>query len=308
MPRALPVLAFDLGATNLRCGLVDADGTLGRRESRPTPPGPDLANMIADLGARVADSGRPAHAVVGVRGRVDYASGRLEWGRNQPREWDALLEESALSTLLGLPVSLANDADLATVGEARFGAAMGYRSMTYVTISSGVGAGAVLDGRLVHGRAKLCEIGLTILGLPARPGEAPVLLEDLASGSGLRTAATRQGIDAGAESIVAAIRAGDHSFGHLWERYSMAVAATAVNIAHLLLPEIIVIGGGVSSAGDLLLTPVREWLARYGPQDLPRPIDVAVAALADDAGLVGAAAWTDAFGPHAEARASDSAG
>jgi len=291
-----PVLAFDLGATNLRCGLVDRRGTVLVRESVPTPPGPALATTMNDLTSRVRGTTMVRYAVVGVPGRVDYTNGTLEWGRGQPPEWREVLTEATLGRLLGLSVSLANDADLATVGEARFGAGIGHRDVAFLTISSGVGAGALLDGRLFRARATLCEIGLTLLGLPEDPSGSPTLLEDLASGHGLEAAARRVGFEGSAETIAAAALAGNAVANRLWGTYTRAVAAATVNIAHLLLPEVIVIGGGVSRAGELLFEPLRDWLALYGPQGLPLPIDVKAAALADDAGLAGAAAWLDVAG------------
>ena len=119
----------------------------------------------------------------------------------------------------------------------------------------------------------------------------PILLEDLASGRALERMAREAGIDGRAPEIVESVQFGDAAAGRVWEAYTRAVGIAVVNLAHLFVPEIVVIGGGVSRAGDLLLGPVREWLARYGPQHLAAPIEVAVAALADDAGLVGAAAW-----------------
>ena len=143
---------------------------------------------------------------------------------------------------------------------------------------------------------KQCEIGLTLLGLPEDPDDPPTLLEDLASGRGLVAAARRAGLEGSAEEVAAATRSGDPDAQRLWAIYVRAVAAAVVNIAHLLLPEVVVIGGGVSRAGELLLAPTRDWLARYGPQGLPLPIEVRVAALADDAGLAGAAAWRSVIG------------
>ena len=176
------VLAFDLGASNLRCGIVDERGRVLVRESIHTPAGPALATTMVDLACQVLGTTEVTCAVVGVPGRVDYANGTLEWGRGQPPEWREVLTEATLGHLFGLPVSLANDADLATVGEAAFGAGMGHRDMAFITISSGVGVGALTDGRLFRGRAKLCELGLTLLGLPSAPSGSPTLLED----SGLR--------------------------------------------------------------------------------------------------------------------------
>lgn len=286
-----PVLAFDLGATNLRCGLVDDHGAVVARESTPTPQGSALAETLVDLARQVRGSAVVEYAVVGVPGRVDYEQGSLEWGRGQPPEWREVLREDTLAHLLDVPVSLANDADLATVGEARYGAGTGHHDVAFLTISSGVGAGAILGGRLFRSRAKLCEIGLTLVGLAEDPSKPPTLLEDLASGRGLATAARRAGLDGSAEAIVAATRLGDPDAQRVWTTYVRAVATAVVNIAHLLLPEVVVIGGGVSRAGALLLAPTRDWLARYGPQGLPLPIEVKIATLADDAGLVGAAAW-----------------
>jgi glucokinase len=292
-----PILAVDVGATNLRCALVSATGAVLARESVPTPPGPDLASTLAAVVWRVRGEERVAYAVVGVPGRVDYSAGALAWGRGQSPEWRETFSEARLGSLLGCPVSLANDADLATVGEARFGAGAGHADVVYLTISSGVGSGAVIGGRLLRGWTKLCEVGLTLVGLPDGDDAEPAVLEDLASGRGLESAARRAGVDGSVADIVAAVRAGDDVAARLWRSSSAAVALAAVNLAHLLVPEVVVIGGGVSRAGELLLGPVRDRLARYGPRDLPTPIQVRQAALGDDAGLVGAAGWQDAVGP-----------
>jgi glucokinase len=291
-----PVLALDIGATNLRCALVSRAGEVLAREAVPTPPPARLARTVADIARRVRDDRPASEAVIGVPGRVDYTLGALEWGRGQAPEWGETFSEERLGDLLRTRVFLANDADLATVGEARYGAARGHSDVVYLTISSGVGAGAFRAGRLFHGRTKLLEVALTIIALPAGDADEPVVLEDLASGHGLEATARRAGYPGSVEDIARAVRAGDPRAVALWRTSTQAVAAAAVNLAHLLLPEVIVLGGGVSRTGDLLLTPVRDWLARYGPSDLPAPIEVTLAALGDDAGLVGAAAWRDALG------------
>ncbi len=294
--RRSSVLALDIGASNLRCALVSRAGEIIARESVPTPTPAQLARTVVDIARRVQAGPPVAEAVVGVPGRVDYASGALEWGRGQAPEWGETFSEERLGELLGMPVALANDADLATVGEARFGSGRGHSDLVYLTISSGVGAGALHGGVLFHGRAKLLEVALTIIALPTDEADEPRPLEDLASGHGLEAAARRAGYAGSAEEIASAVRAGDPLASDLWRTSSRAVAAAAVNLAHLLLPEVIVIGGGVSRTGDLLLAPVRDWLARYGPRDLPLPIEVRLAALGDDAGLIGAAAWRHALG------------
>jgi glucokinase len=286
---------MDIGQTNLRCALVTPAGEVTTRQVIPTPPGPRLAATIVETAGRVRSSRPVSGAVVGVPGRVDYAAGALGWGRGQSPEWRETLTETRLGELLGCPTALANDADLATLGEARFGAGAGHPDIVYLTISSGVGAGALLGGRLLRGRGKLCEVGLTLLGLPSASATEPAFLEDLASGRGLEAAARRAGAPGTVAEIVVRVREGDPVAAALWRNCTQAVAAAAVNLAHLLVPTLIVIGGGVSQAGELLFAPVRDWIARYGPRDLPAPIEVRPAALGDDAGLVGAAGWRDSI-------------
>jgi glucokinase len=291
---AEPILALDVGQTSLRCALVTADGKVTRREAVLTPSGPELATTVRELASAVRDGRAVSHAVVGVAGRVDYAAGALGWGRGEVAGWRETFSEERLGSLLGTATSLANDADLATVGEARFGAGTGHQDLVFLTISTGVGAGALLGGRLLRGRSKLCEVGLTLIGLPSDATAEPVILEDVASGRGLEAAAARAGVEVTASELVARVRDGDPVASSLWRTSSAGVATAAVNLAHLLLPTVIVIGGGVSQAGELLLRPVREWLSRYGPRDLASPIEVRLAELGDDAGLVGAAGWRDA--------------
>jgi predicted NBD/HSP70 family sugar kinase len=90
------VLAFDLGATNLRCGIVDERGRVLIRESIRTPAGPAMTTTMVDLACRMIGTTEVTCAVVGVPGRVDYANGTLEWGRGQPPEWREVLTEATL--------------------------------------------------------------------------------------------------------------------------------------------------------------------------------------------------------------------
>ncbi len=131
---------------------------------------------------------RSTRAVVGLPGAVDYESGRLLWAPNLPERWPDLLSRDVLTAGLGLPVSIANDADMAAVGEAWFGAGVGVADMGYLTVSTGIGAGIVERGRLLHGVRSLGELGHTVIdwqawadgsaghprgvGLGQRPGPA----------------------------------------------------------------------------------------------------------------------------------------
>ena len=289
----MTVLAVDLGGTHLRCARVDPGGVVLDRREIPTPhDGTGPAALVALL----ADTGNAApcrSAVIGLPGRVDYANGRLEHAPNLGPGWITGLTTAALGPAVGLPVALANDADLAAVGEAYFGAGRGFDDVAYVTLSTGVGAGVVLGGRLVHGRRSLAEIGHSIIAM----GRAPATLEELASGSALGRAAAAAGLGPLGSDVVAALQAGNPAAEPIWSDLVEAAAVGLVNLAWCFSPSVIVVGGGLGLVGEVLLDPLRAAVARHGPPAVDPPIAVVAASLGDDAGLEGAAAWHRAFRP-----------
>jgi glucokinase len=286
-------LAVDLGGTRMRAALVASDGTIVHRHQQRTPRGSPCPDALESLVRHVRDHGSPGRAVVGVPGRVDYDSGRLEYAPNLPPGWAEAIFTAHLNAILGVPTSLANDADLATAGEARFGAGRGSSDVAYITISTGVGAGAVLGGRLVHGRRSIAEIGHTIIDLSALCTGRPATVEALGSGTAMARAAHEAGLTIEGAALLDRVKAGDSTARAVWDGVATAVAAAVANLAHLVTSEVIVVGGGVGRTGDVLLGPARAVIAEHGPAGAD--IDVAVAELGDDAGLVGAAAWASAL-------------
>jgi glucokinase len=291
------ILGVDLGGTNLRVALVDDDGTVRVREERES-----TQDALGGLAAEVLERGGAASAVVGVPGRVDYGSGVLEYAPNLDASWAEQLTEARLSDVLGLPVALANDADLAAVGEAWFGAGRDRNDVAYLTISTGIGAGVVMGGLLVHGRRSVAEVGHTIVDGRALLEHRPATVEQLGSGTALRDLAVESGMADDGPALVELVRAGDVTATRVFERVVFAAAIGAVNLAHLFTPEVIVIGGGLGLVGELVLGPIRDLVRERGPRALPEPIDVVNAELGDDAALAGAAAWSRAFTPQAASR------
>ena len=307
---AAAILAVDLGGTHMRCAAVADDGTvMVRREAstRHDGQGPDaLTALMMSVQATVACEA----AVVGVPGRVDYLSGVLEYAPNLPQGWVGHIDERHLARTIGVPVALANDADLAAVGEAWFGAGGGYDDVVYITFSTGVGAGVVLARRLLHGRRSLVEIGHTVIDRSLQDGHrddrpaGPATLEDLASGTALVRAAEAAGLDVHGDgaAVIADVRSGDVRARAVWDDLVSAAAIGILNLAWLFTPQVIVVGGGLGLVGDLLLQPMRDALAARGPQALDAPIVVSPALLGDDAGLVGAVRWAEAFVPESAGR------
>jgi glucokinase len=288
-----PVLSVDLGGTRMRAAVVAPGGAVLRRRVEPTPQRAACPDALLALMAGFLETTGVAEAVVGVPGRVDYATGRLEHAPNLPSGWAPALSEERLSSVLAVPVALANDADLAAVGEARFGAGRHYRDVVYLTLSTGVGAGVVLDGHLVHGRRSLTEVGHTVIDREAAAAGEPATLEDLASGTALARLAAEAGLAGDGAAVVRLVRTGHPGARAVWDRVVEAAAIGVANLAHLYSPDVVVVGGGLGAVGRLLLDPIRAYLARRGPRGLT--VDVVGAALGDDAGLAGAAGWRESF-------------
>lgn len=280
------VLVGDLGGTRLRVAVARSDGALRHRAAQPTPP--DDPGALLRLLIAVRDrSERPvAAAVVGVPGVVDHREGRVLGFPNLPR-WDGAVSQEALSTGLRLPVLLGNDADLAALGELRYGAGRGCQDMVYVTVSTGIGAGVIIGGRLLRARYSLAEVGQSIIDW-----QSGDILEAIASGTALAQAAGRE-----APQVVAAARQGEPAALAVMDRAARALAAGMLNLVRYYAPEAIVVGGGVAQAGDLLLGAARRLLEARAYRGSYRP-RIIPATLGDDAGLLGAAAfWHEATDP-----------
>jgi len=269
---------------------VDGSGRVLERCAAPTPHDAHGPDALVALASAVLKGDAVASAVVGVPGRVHYGEGLLEHAPNLPAGWASTLTEATLRDLLGMPVALANDADMAAVGEATFGAGRAFDDVVYITISTGVGAGVVLGGRLVHGVRSLAEIGHTIIDRRAIRDGQPATVEELASGSALASHASALGLDAEGADLVALIDQ-DQRARTAWDEVVQVAGLAVVNLAHVFAPEVVVVGGGVGRSGERLLVPIRAALAARGPRGHGASPLVVSAALGDDAGLVGAAGW-----------------
>lgn len=291
-----PVLAVDLGGTRMRAAAVDADGSVLERCAQPTPQDADGPAALVDLATDVLAAHPIQRAVVGVPGGVNYRDGQVEHAPNLPPHWPAELHEEVLAERLGVTVDLANDADVAAVGEAYAGAGRGVDDVVYLTVSTGVGAGVLLGGRLVHGHRSLAEVGHTVIDRRADRDGEPATLEALGSGTALAQAAADAGLPADGEKVTELAAAGDATARRVWDELAAVVAVGVANMAYLFSPEVVVLGGGVGRVGEMLLEPVRERLARHGPPGRSEPIGLRCAELGDDAGLAGGAAWRRAVG------------
>jgi glucokinase len=283
----------------MRAALVDPEGHILLRRSVPTPAEADVPAAFTDLIVTVAadrSHGPASPAVVGLPGAVDYEAGRFLWAPNLPQQWPDQLSASGLSAQLGLPVDIANDADLAAVGEAWFGAGATSTAVAYLTISTGIGAGVVNDGRIVRGTRSLAEVGHVVIDWRAWRDGMPCTVEELGSGSGVARQAREAGLGAvDSREVQAGAAAGEPRAVAIWQQ---AIAACAAGISDLVMsfyPSTVVIGGGMGRQ-DEFFGPLRDMVLER-PGHHPDDLTILRSTLGDDAGLSGGAAWTRATSP-----------
>ncbi|WP_051943395.1 ROK family protein [Streptacidiphilus rugosus] len=306
------VAAIDIGGTKIAGGLVGADGALHHQVERPTRAGaedPDqVFAAVAEVVALLADDPRWAgvdRVGVGSAGPVDIAAGTVSpvniraW-----RGFPVVARIRGLPQVAGLPTVLGGDAVAMTAAEHWRGAARGFANALCVVVSTGVGAGLVLDGRVYPGptgnAGHLGHITVDLDGEPCPCGSRGCL-ERVASGTAIASWALARGWrpatagapgDAtfGAAEVAAAARAGDPIATAAFDRAGRALAAGIAATATLVELDVAVLGGGVLRAGELLLDPLRRHLTSYATLPFTRHIAVRAAELGTDAGLIGAAA------------------
>ncbi|NUK06765.1 ROK family protein [Streptomyces lunaelactis] len=310
------VAALDIGGTKIAGALVDGSGRILLRAQRPTPAQEDgdtvmraVEAVLAELSVSPLWAGTSAVGI-GSAGPVDASAGTVS-PVNVPGWRDFPLVSRVRRAAGGLPVALVGDGVAMTAAEHWQGAARGYDNALCMVVSTGVGGGLVLNGKLHPGpTGNAGHIGHISVDLDGDlcPCGGRGCVERIASGPNIARRALENGWqpgpdgDTSAAAVAAAARAGHPvavaSFGRAAQALAAGIAATAT----LVEIEIAVIGGGVAGAGDVLFVPLRRALRDYATLSFVQRLTVAPALTGTDAGLVGAAAAAS-LGRHGEAAA-----
>uniref|UniRef100_A0AAU3H2Z8 ROK family protein n=1 Tax=Streptomyces sp. NBC_01401 TaxID=2903854 RepID=A0AAU3H2Z8_9ACTN len=298
------VAALDIGGTKIAGALVDGGGSLLVRAQRPTPAregAEAVMGAVSDVLAELAASPlwHRARAVgIGSAGPVDASAGTVS-PVNVPGWRGFPLVDRVAAATGGLPVTLVGDGVAMTAAEHWLGAARGYDNALCLVVSTGVGGGLVLGGKLHPGPSgNAGHIGHISVDLDGDlcPCGARGCVERLASGPNIARRALENGWrpgpdgDATAAAVAAAAQAGDPVATASFERAAQALAAGIAATATLTDIDIAVIGGGVAGAGEVLLAPLRSSLRDYATLSFVQDLTVTAAVMGTDAGLVGAAA------------------
>ena len=298
------VLAVDVGGTKLAVGVVDREARVLASERMATPravSADDLFQALEDLCRRVLDASGARVAAIGVGcgGPMEYPAGLVS-PLNIP-VWRGFPLRQRLARAFGLPCVVDNDANALALGEHWRGAGQGSANMVGMVVSTGVGGGIILEGRLLHGQSgNAGHIGHIIVwpGGPLCGCGAHGCIEGVASGTGLARrlevaladgAETQLGHGASAAQIAVAAREGDALATELFRTAGEGVGRGIASAAALLDLELVAIGGSIAlHAWDLLGPPLLAELERSARLDFTRNVRVVQARLGDTAGLYGA--------------------
>lgn len=304
------IFGIDLGGTRLRAALLDRDLNILARREIPTDAErgvEDTIGRMVDLVRGITPQMSEADYVSGIGisapGPANPTTGYLVAPPNLPGWYNVPLM-LLLQKALGYSTFLGNDANVAALAEAARGAARGYRHVIFITISTGIGGGIISDGRLLLGKAGLgAEVGHINIILD---GEVTTL-ERAAAGPALARQA-RQRVEAGEKSMMRdlvngnpseingktvgdAAVAGDPLALEIVRRAGRVIGIGIASLLHVFNPEIVVLGGGVSTLGDLLFDPIREAMEGHViDKAYVNELRLKPAELGENVSLIGAAA------------------
>ena len=307
-------IGVDVGGTNLVAGLVDENGVILDKVSRPldkTMNDRELCAELADLSLTICtvcgkQPGEIKAVGVGIPGLVDNDRGEVVKTTNMAFGHTPFRE--LFQQKWHIPVYLGNDANCAAIGEYCAGAAKGCDPAVIVTLGTGVGGGLVCNGKLFTGFAgSAMEVGHMIVhpqgvhcpcgndGCWEQYGSASAIIrltrEEMRRNPDSLLWKLCEGDEANAEGRTAfdAASRGDESAEKVLEEYRKGLSLGLINLVNIIQPQVICLGGGVSNAPDaLLLEPLRE-LVLAGTYDKNNPTKLVKASLGNDAGVVGAA-------------------
>ena len=289
------VVGIDIGGTKLATVVADSTGHILSKVRKPTlaERGPEYALQLLFAMVRetveLAGLEQSAISAIGVScgGPLDTKTGVVYSPPNLPG-WDALPLKAKLESEFRVPVTIENDANASALAEYRFGGGRGYNALLYMTMSTGIGGGIVIDGQIYHGANDTAgEIGHQILlphGPPCGCGKRGCL-EALCSGPAIARraqAAIRKQLETGetattellklaegrietvkSEHVLAAARTGDTLALQLVDETAYYMGWGIANLVNILNPDIILLGTIAIAAGDLLLNPIRKTVAKF---------------------------------------------
>lgn len=314
------VVGIDIGGTKLATVVADKTGHILGKVRKPTlsEKGPEYAirllfDMVREVVSQV-DLEQESISAIGVScgGPLDTKTGIVYSPPNLPG-WDALPLKARLESEFQVPVTIENDANASALAEFRFGGGRGYNAVLYMTMSTGIGGGIVIDGQIYRGANDSAgEVGHQILlpngprcgcgkqgclealcSGPAIARRAQIAIQKLESekaSTAMLPLANGRIEDVKSEHVLAAARAGDALALELVEETAYYMGWGIANLVNILNPDIVLLGTIAVAGGDLLLVPIRETVSKLAMARPAEAVNIAPAQLGDALGDLAAVA------------------
>lgn len=296
-------VGIDLGGTSIKLGIIDVAGNIIAKEESPTPHHKyqETLQLFVEM---INRTGIPIKEIagigIGVPGFVDTKQGLVHELVNVG--WKNAYLKNDLEEILNIPVFVDNDANLAALGEVWQGAGKGAKNLLLITIGTGIGAGVIVDGQIYHGNSDMAgEIGhLTVKPTNGKQCNCGKLgcLETEASATAILNYVNDE-INKGSMTVVnnqptvkdifVASSKGDLIATKAIENASYYLGLALSQISHVIAPDMILIGGGVSQAGDQILNPIINNFKQFSLPRITEQTKIEIATLQNDAGIIGAA-------------------
>jgi glucokinase len=284
------VIGVDLGGTKILAGIVGRDGQVERRREHQTPV-TSQEDLLAGLDEAVEELLEDGIAAIGfgLPSPIDQRTGRAQQAVNIPL--DASIDFRArMAERFGLPVGIENDANSAAYAEFHFGAARQANSMVMLTLGTGCGGGAVIDGKLFRGWAEFGHMVIVYDGIPCQGtctgrGHLEPYVTGLAA---TKLAQEVFGPAVDAHRLVRLANEDEPRAIQILDGIGRHLGAGIGSLVNIFNPELVVIGGGFAAAGDFILDPAREVVAREGLAGAGKRVRIVRAELGTAAGLIGA--------------------
>ncbi|MCY3800823.1 MAG: ROK family protein [Chloroflexi bacterium] len=308
--------AVDFGGTRIRSAIVLPDGAVEGWNTTETPGGEGASAVVErvaeSIETSITSSGVQATEIralgVAAPGPLDHKTGTVLHAPNIPG-FENVQVAGPLIERLGFPVFLGNDANLAALAEHAYGAGRSVNDMVYVTVSTGVGGGVLIGGELLLGATgNAGEVGHITVNMHGDYHQCGNLgcVEMYASGGGIGQQASAA-LAAGRQSslrsvfdervrvtgreVIEAARIGDGLAVEIVDQAVEALAAGILGFVHVLNPELVIIGGGVANAGDILFEPLRKTVYERALPGFGESLRIEPWTLGERVGILGAAEW-----------------
>lgn len=304
------VIGADIGGTKIHFALVDETGQIAEQHIVPTEAKLGAANVLNKLIAGIekmheAASRYPEAALVGIgvgsAGQIDFASGSVAFAVDTLPGWTGTqIKAEITSRFPGLPVYVDNDVNVIAVAEKYFGSAKHLNSFVCLALGTGVGGATMEDGKLIRGAfggaGELGHVSVNFSGPRCSCGNYGCL-ELYASGTGIgRIAAEVAAAHAvtawepNSRAVIEAWRNGDPHAKQVIDTVISALSAGIAGFIHTFNPQAVIIGGGVSEAGEPFFTALREATAQRTASAMWKATEIVPATVGVNAGVIGAAA------------------